>query len=472
MSTKDTNTPLIIIGNGIAGTTVAREVRKRSERPITIISGESDYMFSRTALMYIYMGHMEYEHTKPYPDDFWPKNRIELKRAWVESVDAAKKQVLLKGGEKLPYGDLVIASGSKSNKFGWPGQDLQGVQGLYSLQDLETMEQNTRRRHVTRAVIIGGGLIGIEMAEMLLFEGIAVTFLAREKAYWDNVLPLEEAEMVGRHVREHHVDLRLSTELKEIVDDGSGWVKGVITSKDEEIPCQFVGLTAGVSPNIDFIKSSTVECGRGVLVDDSLRTNAEHVYAIGDCAEIKTPEGERNRIEPLWYTGRMQAQALAKVLCGQEVLYDRGTWYNSAKFFDIEYQTYGVVMPKPREGERSFYWEHEAGRMCLRLVYRDDDTKALVGMNAFGQRYRQVVFQRFIDEKTSVHEVLSRLGEANFDPEFFTQYQNDIIAAFNKENPGAHVQVKSVRGLKSMLQFRSGVENAFGTHSSKTAEVR
>lgn len=448
------NNRLVIIGNGITGTTVAREVRKRSDRSISVISAESEHFFSRTALMYIYMGHMKYEHTKPYEDYFWAKNRIDLKRGWVERIDTSTRQLHFTGGETMEYTDLVIASGSKPNKFGWPGQDLQGVQGLYSLQDLELMQANTRQRHVQRAVIVGGGLIGIEMAEMLLSEGIAVTFLAREKHYWDNVLPAEEAELVGRHVREHHVDLRLSTELKEIVDDGSGWPRAVRTVAGEEIACQFVGLTAGVGPNIEFLKSSAIECGRGVLVDESLRTSVAGVYAAGDCAEIKTPEGERNRIEPLWYTGRLQGQALAKILCGDVQPYSRGTWFNSAKFFDIEYQTYGVVMPRLGAEEETFYWEHPEGRICLRFVYRADHSRALIGINAFGLRYRQVVFQRFIEEQTSVHEVLERLAEANFDPEFFKTYEADIISAFNRQHPQAKLRQRSRKGLHSLLQFR------------------
>src|SRR5690606_14101393 len=112
------------------------------------------------------------------------------------------------------------------------------VQGLYSLQDLELMEANTR--NIQKAVVVGGGLIGIEMAEMLKRRKIQVTFLVREKGFWDMVLPKEEAELVGRHILEHDVDLRLETELKEIVGDSAGKVDAVITQQGEIIDCDFV----------------------------------------------------------------------------------------------------------------------------------------------------------------------------------------------------------------------------------------
>ena len=156
---------IVIIGNGIAGITAARHIRKLSDNEITVISGETDHFFSRTALMYIYMGHMKYENTKPYEDWFWDKNRINLKKAWVKSIDFDQKEIALDGEGNMAYDKLILATGSQSNKFGWPGQDLDGVQGLYSYQDLELMEANTKDVH--QAVILGGGLIGVEMAEML-----------------------------------------------------------------------------------------------------------------------------------------------------------------------------------------------------------------------------------------------------------------------------------------------------------------
>ena len=81
--------------------------------------------------------------------------------------------------------------------------------------------------------------------------------LVREPSFWNNVLPPEESAMINRHIKEHHIDLRLKTELKEIVDDGTGRAKAVITNTGEEIPCQLVGLTAGVTPNIDFLKETS-----------------------------------------------------------------------------------------------------------------------------------------------------------------------------------------------------------------------
>jgi len=441
---------IVIIGNGIAGITTARHVRKRSDDRITVISGETDHFFSRTALMYIYMGHMKYEHTKPYEDWFWEKNRIELKKAWVENIDTDKKELLFSTGESMSYDQLVIATGSKPNKFGWPGQELKGVQGLYSYQDLELMEDNTKG--IQRAVIVGGGLIGIEMAEMLLSRNIPVTFLVRESSFWNNVLPAEESEMINRHIREHHVDLRLATELKEIISDDHGRVKAVITGGGEEIPCQFVGLTAGVSPNIDLLKNTSIETNRGILVDAELQTSVANIYAAGDCVEFrKAPKGRR-AIEQVWYTGRMMGEALAATLCGQPTAYKPGPWFNSAKFFDIEYQTYGQVDPQNAANEKDFYWEHEGGKIALRLRW-NTESNALVGVNNFGFRLRHHAFDNWLKKKKSVEYVLTHLKDAAFEPEFFKRHEEQIIAQFNQEN-GTQLRLKK-KSWKRILEFVS-----------------
>jgi NAD(P)H-nitrite reductase large subunit len=439
---------IVIIGNGITGITVARHIRKMSDHRITVISAESDHFYSRTALMYIYMGHLKFEHTKPYEDWFWPKNRIDLVRGFVTKIDTDAKTLTLLDKPAIAYDKLIIATGSVSNKFGWPGQDLHGVQGLYNLKDLETMNQYTA--NISNAVVVGGGLIGIEMAEMLLSRNIAVTFLVREKNYWDNILPEQEASLVSRHIREHGVDLRLQTSLKEILPDDNEQARAIITDKGEEIPCRFVGLTAGVSPNIVIVKHSKIETGRGVLVNAFLETNVPDVYAAGDCAELKSENG--SHVEQLWYTGRMQAEALAQTICGQRTRYDRGVWFNSAKFFDIEYQTYGFVSNVPRAGETSLYWEHPDGRKCLRIVYSTTDG-VVTGMNVFGIRHRHKVWEKWIQEKRGIEYVLEHLGEANFDPEFFPQFEADVVALYNKQS-GKALTLKRKRGLFSVLQFR------------------
>ena len=542
---------IIILGNGIAGITAARHIRKLSDHDITVVSDESDHFFSRTALMYVFMGHMRFRDIKPYEDWFWEKNRIALIRARVERIDFQEKKLFTTKGETVGYDKLLIATGSKSNKFGWPGQDLDGVHGLYHLQDLEAMEchsaamgnaqpTTSNQKPITkRAVIVGGGLIGVEMAEMFHSRGIPVTFLVRESDFWNVVLPPEESRMVTRHLREHHIDLRLETELKEILaappsppeggEKGAppapfrkseeatpspppgglgGAVGAVVTNKGETIPCGFVGLTVGVSPNIDFLKGTALETNRGILVNEFLETNIRDVYAAGDCAEIRQPQPGRKPIEAVWYTGRMMGETVAHNMVahpdeqnrlpasvetsagkpstrlrrnsgGQAVYpppsklrrasrlpstvyrlpYNPGTWFNSAKFFDIEYQVYGDIQPQLPDNQATLYWEHPDGKKSIRINYevvRPAVGKPLagkvVGFNLMGVRYRHEVCKKWIAAEAHIEEVLQRLGMANFDPEFSSEHEAELVNIYNGQT-GKNLKLKQKRGLEAVLAF-------------------
>lgn len=423
---------IVIIGNGISGVTAARHVRKLSDKKITIISAETDYFFSRTALMYVYMGHMRFEHTQPYENWFWEKNNIQLKKGFVKTVETDTKTLHFEDGNTLNYNKLIIATGSKPNKFGWPGQDLKGVLGLYHKQDLENLEIYAPNNKVCkRAVIVGGGLIGIELAEMLHSRNIPVTFLVRETSFWNNVLPEAESQMLNKHIKTHGIDLRLATNLKEIIPDENGNVKSVIIEETgEEIPCNVVGLTAGVSPNIDFLKNSDIEIGKGVKVNRFLETNIKDLYAIGDCAEQREPVNHRKPIEAVWYTGRMMGETVAQTICGTKMAYKPGHWFNAAKFFDIEYQTYGWVFAKPKADEAHFHWKHDDGTKCMTMSYNTISNEFL-GINTFGIRMKHEVFNKWLHEKRNVDYVMLHLKEANFDPEFYKRYETAILKAYN-----------------------------------------
>ncbi len=464
MPTTPASTPLhvVIVGNGVAGITAARHIRKHSNHRITIISSESKHFFSRTALMYIYMGHLTYEQTKPYEDNFWEKNRIELVYDHAERIDTDAKTIHVKSGAPIRYDKLILATGSVPRKFGWKGQDLRGVQGLYSLQDLQNMIDISHR--IKRAVIVGGGLIGVETAEMLYSRGIPTTFLVRESRYWNSILPNEEADMIGRHIQEHStIELRTNTELQEILDDGTGGVRGIITKSGEEIPCEFVAITVGVEPNVALAKTSGIPTERGIVVNEFFESKIPDVYACGDCAEMQHSSGAaQGRIEPLWYAARAHGERVAANICGERHEYTRKTFFNSAKFFDIEYQTYGTVTAKLGENEATIFWQDApsaATKRLLRIVYAKDATKRVLGFNVLGVRYRQDVCTHWIERKASIEEVLEHLGAANFDPEFFAQAEAHLVEEYNRQE-GKNLILKKKRSLWNALHILSSSKAA------------
>jgi len=441
---------IVIIGNGISGITAAKTLRKHSDHQIIVLSDESELFFSRTALMYVFMGHMRAKDIIPHNKKFYDDNNIELYLTRVRTVDFDSKSIVLEDDNFIDYDRLIIATGSKPRLMNWPGKQLDGVQTLYHIQDLENIERHCE--NLERGIIVGGGLIGIELAEMLHSRNIPVTMLVRESEYWNSVLPMEEAKMVSDHIRTHNIDLKLNTELNEIWGDKKK-VKMILTNTGEKINCEFVGLTVGVQPNIDFLHFTKLEKNKGILINDRLETNMEGVYAIGDCAEIRNPKEGRKNIEAVWYTGRMMGELAAHNILGKELDYNPGVWFNSAKFFDIEYQVYGSVPNNPREGIGQLFWKHPKKDKSIRLVY-DLSTKEVMGFNLMGIRYRHEVCEKWISEKTHIEDVLRNLNLANFDPEFFSSYERLLVDAYNQET-GSSLKLKQKKSLSNVLNFLS-----------------
>ena len=395
---------VVLVGNGIAGVTAARHVRKAdSSARITLVSGETREPFARTALMYIYMGVLTQRHTWLYEERFWEENRIGRVVGQARGLDAARG-VLDVDGESMAYDRLLIATGSTPVLPDWPGVGLAGVQGLYHLSDLDRMEAATVG--VAEAVVVGGGLIGVELAEMLRTRGLRVTFLVRDARYLPRTFSETESALVAEAIRAHGVDLRLGVEVERI--EGGDRVEAVVTTGGERLAAGFVGVGTGVRPSIEWL-GDAVETERGVLVDAALRTSAEGVWAAGDCAQLREPPPGVRAIEPIWYTARLQGATAGLGMAGRPRAYAPGVFFNSAKFFDLEWQVYGQTSGEGAD------WEWTDGRRSVRIRHLDG---AVTGVSALGVRLRQTVCSRWIGERWAVDRAVADLSTARFDPEF------------------------------------------------------
>jgi NAD(P)H-nitrite reductase large subunit len=403
----------IIIGNGVAGITAARHIRQRDPAAhITIISKESKYFFSRTALMYVFTGDMTLRDTEPYERRFYHENRLNLLQDQVTGIDTAVKTVFCESAGALGYDKLLIASGSRPHMAGWPGQDLDGVVNFCNISDLRRFEAAAGRAR--EAVVVGGGLIGVEMAEILARRKIRVTFLIREPWYFPQALSNEEGGMVLDHMREHGVQPVLNDETQSFEGEG-GRICEVRTKAGRRLPCQICGIAVGVTPNVGFLSGSGFAVERGVLVNEYLETAVPGVYAAGDCAELSWKDKNRpGRVEQIWYTAKMQGEVAGRNMVDGRFKYDRGIWYNSAKFFDIDFHTFGLVNHQ-LPGEENSYFRVPGKNQSLRIVHRDGK---VIGFNLLGVRFRDAVCRQWIHEERSLTYVLERLDQAWFEPEF------------------------------------------------------
>jgi NADPH-dependent 2,4-dienoyl-CoA reductase/sulfur reductase-like enzyme len=409
----------LIVGNGVAGIEAAMTIRRRlapENASITVISDESDYFFSRTALMYAYMDMMTLRDLEPYERKAYDQQDIELCRARVVDIDADAHTVTLDDGTSLSYDRLLLACGARPRMLPFDGADAveEGIVHFVSLQDLEACERLTWEAE--RGVVVGGGLIGIELAECMNFHGLDVTFLIREPYYWPMALGPEEGAIVEEHLREHGIDVRTEEQLDEILSDDHGRVTGVRSDLGNTFDCSMLGICIGVVSNKEWLEAcaTTPELDRGIVVDSSFRTSLPDVWAAGDCCEIELDDGGRI-VETIWYSARRHGKLAALSMLGDEIDYEPPLFYNSTKFFEIEFTTVGDVVDVP-EGTRSIYRRMPGEPISQRIVVDDDDQ--VIGFNMLGSRFDHTILERWIHERRSIDYVLSNLREAQFDVEF------------------------------------------------------
>jgi NAD(P)H-nitrite reductase large subunit len=409
----------VIVGNGVAGIEAALKIRERyapEEAQISVISEETDYFFSRTALMYAYMDLMTRKDLEPFERKVFENLKIELIRGRAVNLDADTHTLTLEDGKSLTYSKLLLAVGAKPNIFGWDGiKDAKdGVVHFVSMQDLDACERLTPS--TKSAVVVGGGLIGIELVECLKHHGVNVTFLIREPFYWPMALSSEEGAMVNAHMQAHGVDVRLEEELSKVSVDANGRVSAVETNKGNVIECQMLGICVGVHANKDWLKEckSTPDLGRGIKVNLGFETSLPDVYAAGDCAEIVREDGSTFQ-ETIWYSAKLHGQLAARAMMGDTIEYDKPLFYNSSKFFHIEYTTVGEVV-NLAEGMRSLYRRHPKKEISQRIVY--NEAGQVVGFNMLGSRWNHNVLERWIHERRTIDWVRKNLAQAQFDVEF------------------------------------------------------
>jgi len=306
---------------------------------------------------------------------------------------------------------------------------LPQVQCFTSLQELALLEERTAKMgRDNRVAIVGGGLIGIEVAEMIHHRKIPSSFIVREDTYWEMALSSDEGRMVEEEIKDQDtIDLHMGTNLTRINADRAGQVVSIDTDKTAKIDCDMVILTAGVSPNLSLVKNTQLKIERGIVVNKKLETSIKDVYACGDCAQLENNDG-RPIIEALWYTGIMHGKVVAKNILGAVEEYDRGIWYNSAKFFSIDYHTYGLVghnLPN----EKNVYYRVPNQRKSIRIVYQPDK---VIGFNILGIRYRDNVCRKWLAEERPLDYVVDHLHEANFDGEFHDRFEEFFKAEFRR----------------------------------------
>jgi 3-phenylpropionate/trans-cinnamate dioxygenase ferredoxin reductase subunit len=304
--------PILIVGAGLTGGSAAKALRKAGyRREVLMLAGEPTYPFGRPPLTKGYLrGAEDLAKWMVAPRDWYRANNVHVVPAKVVALDPDSRSVKLESGEAIGYQRLLLATGGRNRKLEVPGANLPGVHQLRTIAECDAIKLEAKAG--ARAVVVGSGFIGSEVAASLRQLGLKVTLFVRGKGPLEAILGPEVANVFGAIHLQAGINLVRDDEVVRF--EGSLHVERVVTKQGRRIPCDLAIVAVGIQPNIELVKGSGVATGNGVTVDARCRTNIPGIFAAGDVADHLHPIFGRVRVEHYNNAEKMGAAAARSML--------------------------------------------------------------------------------------------------------------------------------------------------------------
>lgn len=331
----------LIIGGGPASYFAIKAIRDQDPTgQIILISDEPTPLYYRAALTRALTQELKFQELNMASGQGMAKLDFKTVHDMARTIDLDNNKVITLTGYKIHFDKLLLATGSTAKMPNISERHLRGVFTLRSLRG--ALDIGGRLGRQTTALIVGGGVLGMDAAKAVMSTGAKTTLLVRENHVGKPMLDATSARVVENAINDSDVDLILGDEAEEIIGDGDQ-VLEVHTKKKKNIPCEVCIFCIGTAPNIELVRKTDIELGKGILVDPEMKTNIKNVYAAGDvCEAIDFFSGKRF-LTRHWATAAMQGWVAGKNMAGEQVAYSdicKG-FSNSGMFFDIPYQALG-----------------------------------------------------------------------------------------------------------------------------------
>ena len=377
---------LVVIGNGMAGTRTVEELLARTPHryEITFVGAEGHPNYNRIMLSAVLAGEKTFDEIIINPGEWYAEHGIRLiTGVTATGVDPAMRTVALADGRALAYDRLLLATGSKPLAPPIPGLGLPGVRAFRDIADVETMIDAAGRHR--RAVVIGGGLLGLEAAWGLKRRGMSVAVVHLMPTLMERQLDRAAGELLQRDLDARGIAFFTNGQTEEIL--GTERAEGVVLADGREIPADLVVLAIGIRPNIDLARGAKLDVNRGILVGDDMRTSDAHIYAVGECIEHNGQVF--GLVAPIWEQTRVCGARLAG---DEDVVYVPPPVFTSLKITGIDVFSAGALAAA--EESDSEITLHDAKRgVYKKVVLRDDRVvgTVLYGSVADGPWYVQLM---------------------------------------------------------------------------------
>ena len=366
---------LVVVGNGMAGIRTLEELLKLAPDmyDITVFGAEPHPNYNRILLSPVLAGEQTFDDIVLNSLDWYSENNIRLHLGKeVTKIDRVQRRVIAADGTEAEYDRLLLATGSLPIILPVPGKDLKGVIGYRDIYDTQTMIETAKtKRH---AVVIGGGLLGLEAANGLKLRGMEVTVVHLAGWLLERQLDPVAGQLLERSLTDRGLKFRLNTSTTELLGNENGEVRAVKFSDGSEEPADLVVMAAGIRPNTQLAQAAGIHCTRGIVVSDTLQTFDPRVYAVGECASHRGIA--YGLVAPLFEQAKICANHLASYGIG---IYSGSVSSTKLKVTGIDLFSAGNFMGG--DGSEEIVLSDPAGGVYKKLVIKDDK---LIGACLYG----------------------------------------------------------------------------------------
>ncbi|MGV3653374.1 MAG: nitrite reductase large subunit NirB [Noviherbaspirillum sp.] len=397
---------LVMVGNGMAGVRTLEELKKLAPDiyDITVFGAEPYANYNRILLSPVLAGEQTIQDIMLNDVDWYAENGIALHLGKkIVAIDRARRRVLAEDGASEEYDRLLLATGSNPFMLPVPGRELAGVISYRDIHDTNAMIEAAARH--THAVVIGGGLLGLEAANGLKLRGMDVTVVHLSDTLMDRQLDTVAGKMLQDSLEQRGLRFLLGRNTSELLGDAGGRVRAVRFADGEEIPAQLVVMAVGIRPNTELAESAGLYCNRGIIVNDTMQTYDPRIYAVGECVSHRgTAYG---LVAPLFEMAKVCANHLANFGIGR---YQGSVTSTKLKVTGIDLFSAGDFTGG--EGTEQIVLSDPLGGVYKKLVIKDDK---LVGACLYGDTVDGSWYFRLLREGRAIADIRDSLmfGEAN-----------------------------------------------------------
>ena len=402
------STSHVIVGDGIAGSSAAETIREEdSDAEITVLTDEGEALYNRILIKEFAKGKIPEAPISIHEPEWYDERDIELElNTYVSSVDPEEKTVETHEGDVHEYDKLLIATGGTPNQLPVENSDADGITHFWTFQDARQIKEHAEE--AGQGVIIGAGLLGLDLAAICGAQGVDAHYLMRGNRWWRYALSLEGAEIMHQALEDVGVTPVLESGVERFDVDDDGQLEAAITPDGERYETNWAGVAIGLDFNTEWLHGSGVECDNGVVVDEYMQTNVDDIYAAGDITQFyDVILGDRAQ-NGAWGSAKQQGSVAAQNMVADEPT-EEFRWVStySVTHFDFPFLSFGHPTLGDDEAERKY-----SDTEWRRLAFKDGK---LIGGVLIGDLSQQSVYKKLIREEWAVADKKELLLEESVD---------------------------------------------------------